>query len=65
MKPWAGANKAVPVKPLWTIVASGSAAIRSHVIITIGTVRGYSDVDADLSLCFGGGSGEAESSNSS
>jgi hypothetical protein len=65
MKPRAGANEAVPVKPFRTIVASGSTGIRSDVIVTIGTVRGYSDVDADLSFCFGRGSGEADSSNNS
>jgi hypothetical protein len=65
MKPGASANEAVPVKPFWTIVASGSTAIRSDVIVTIGAVRGYADLDVHLSLCFRGGSGEADSGNSS
>jgi hypothetical protein len=65
MKPWASANEAVPIKPFWTIVASGGTVVRSYVIVTIGTIRGYSDSDADLSLCIGGGSGEADSSDSS
>jgi hypothetical protein len=57
MKPRASANEDVPVKPLWTVVARGGTVIRSDVIVTIGTFRGYSDLDADLSLSFGGGSG--------
>jgi hypothetical protein len=65
MKPRASTNEAVPVKPLRTIVASGSTGIRSDVIVTIGTVRCYADFDVDLTLCFGGGSDEADSSNSS
>jgi len=56
MKPGASANEAVPVKPFWTIVASRSTAIRSDVIVTIGAVRGYADLDVGLSLCLGGGS---------
>jgi hypothetical protein len=65
MKPRSSANEDVPVKPFWTVVARGGTVIRSDVIVSIGTLRGYSDVDADLSLCFGGGSGEADSSDGS
>jgi hypothetical protein len=65
MKPRASANESVPVKPLRPVVAGGSTGIRSDVIVTIGTVRGYADFDRDLSLCLGGGSDEADSSNSS
>jgi hypothetical protein len=65
VKPGASANEAIPVKPLWTIVASGSTAVRSDVIVTIGAIRGHADFDVDLSLCFGCDSGEADSSNSS
>jgi hypothetical protein len=65
VKPRAGANEDVPVKPFRTVVAGRSTSVRSGVIVTIGTFGGYSDVDADLSLCFGGVSREAESSNGS
>ena len=65
MKPRADANEAVPVKPFRTIVASGSATIRSDVIVPLWTIRRYPDFDADLSLCFGNGSGDADSRNSS
>jgi hypothetical protein len=37
------------VKPLWTVVAGGSAAVR-HNVIAIGTIRGDTDINADLSL---------------
>jgi hypothetical protein len=63
--PRASANEAVPVKPLWTVVARGGTAIRSGVIVTIGTCRGYSDADAHLSLGFGRGRREADSGNGS
>ena len=50
MKPRAGANESVCVKPLGTIVAGGRAVIGSCVIVAIRTIRGYSDFDTDLSL---------------
>jgi hypothetical protein len=53
MKPRAGTNEAVPVKPFRTVVASGSTGVGSDVIVTIWTVRSYSDVDADLSSALG------------
>ncbi len=65
MKPRASANEDVPAKPFWPVVASWGTVIRSDVIVTIGTFRGYSDVDADLGLRFWGGNREADSTNSS
>ena len=65
MKPRASADEGLAVKPFWTVVACRGTVIGSHVIVTIGTFRGDSDVDADLSFCFWGGSGEADSSDSS
>ena len=65
VKPWAGSDKHAPGKPLRAIVAVGRAAIRSGVVIAIGTVGGDSNVDTDLSLCFGGGYGETDCSNRS
>jgi hypothetical protein len=65
MKPRASADESVPIKPLRAVVAGGSAAIRSDIIVTIGTVRGYADFDGDLSLCFRSDSDEANSSHSS
>ena len=37
MKPRTRAYKHIPGKPLWAVVAGRSAAIRSHVVITVGT----------------------------
>ena len=51
VKPGANANEDPVIKPLWPVVASGSTSVRSDVIVTVGTIRGYSDVDADLSPC--------------
>jgi hypothetical protein len=55
MKPWAGANEDAANKPFGTVVAGGSTGVWGDVIVAVGTVRGYSDFDADLSLCFGSG----------
>ena len=55
MKPGASANETVSIKPFRTIVAGGGTVIRSNVMVAIGTIGGYSDFDAHLSLCFGGG----------
>jgi len=65
MEPRAGANEAVAVEPLGTVVAGRSATIRSDVVVPVGTIGRYSDFDADLSFRFGSGSGDADSSNSS
>jgi uncharacterized cupredoxin-like copper-binding protein len=53
MKPRAGTDEDSAAKPLRAIVAVGSTAVRSSVIISIRAVWSYTDVDADLSLCFG------------
>jgi hypothetical protein len=60
VKPWAGANEDAVGKPLRTVVAGGSTGIRSDIIIAIRAIRGYSDVDAHLSLSSGSGSREAD-----
>jgi hypothetical protein len=64
MKPRAGADKAVAVKPLRAVVARRSTGVRSDIIVTIGTFGSYSDADAVLGVRLGGGSREAESRNS-
>jgi len=65
MKPRADANEDTVVKPFWTVIPSGSAAIGNDVIVTIRTIRGCPNVhaDADLSRCVGGGNRDADSSN--
>ena len=65
MKPRASANEAVSIKPFRAVVAGGSTAIWSDVIVTVGAVRSYADLDAVLGLCFGSGNVEADSGNSS
>jgi len=65
MKPRASADEDLPAKPFRTVVAGGSTVIRSDVIVAIGTIRSHADGDGDLSFCFGSGSREAESGNSS
>jgi len=60
MKPWAGANEDTPIEPFRSVVAIGRASIGRHVIVTIRTVGGYSDLDANLSLGNGSGGREAD-----
>jgi hypothetical protein len=66
MKPWASANENATRKPLRTVVAVRSTAIRRGVIVTVGAVGGRSNADADADLClyFGSGRYEANPSNS-
>jgi hypothetical protein len=63
MKPWTGTDEDTTGKPFRTVVAGGSAAIGRGVIVPIGTIRGDSNVDADLSLYFGSGHREADCSD--
>jgi hypothetical protein len=63
MKPRTGADEDTTGKPFRTVVAGGSAAIRSSVIVPIRTFWGGSDVDADLSLYFGSGHRETDCSH--
>jgi hypothetical protein len=62
-KPRPGANEDALTKPLSAVVVRGSTAIGSGVIVSVGTFRGYTDVDADLSFRFGDGYRETASSN--
>jgi hypothetical protein len=50
VKPWASANEDAARKPLGSIVAVGSTAVGSGLIVTVGTIRGHADLDADLGL---------------
>jgi hypothetical protein len=65
VEPWAGANETVPVKPFRAIVASRSTAIRSGVIVTIGTIGSDADFDVDLSRGPGGANCKTDSGNNS
>jgi hypothetical protein len=53
MKPWAGTDEDAAGEPLGAIVAVGSALVGRGFVVSIGTGRGWSDVDADLSFGFG------------
>jgi hypothetical protein len=63
MKPRSSADEDASVKPFRAVVACGSTVIRSDVIVTIRAVRGNADLDADLRLCVGRGSREADGTN--
>jgi len=63
MKPRTGTDEDTTGKPFRTVVAGWSTAIRRGIIVPIRTCRGYSDVNADLSLYFGSGYHEADCSD--
>jgi uncharacterized membrane protein len=63
MEPRTGADEDPAGKPFRTVVAGGGTAIGGSVIVPIRTFRDDSDVDADLSLHFGGGHREADCSH--
>jgi len=65
VEPWARSHEDTSMKPFWTVVAGGRTAVGSDIIVSIGTLRSYSDVDAYLSLCRGNGDRNAASGNSS
>jgi hypothetical protein len=54
VKPWAGTNEDTTSKPFRAIVAVGSTVIGRYIVVAVGAFRGYSDVDRDLGLGFGG-----------
>ena len=56
-KPWASSDEQTAVEPVGSIVTIWRAAIRCVVEVTVGTVRGDPDVDANLSRCTGGNRG--------
>jgi len=63
MKPWAGAEEDPIDKPFRTVAANWSAGIRGNVIVAVGAIRGWSDLDGDLSLCFRSGCRDADYSS--
>jgi hypothetical protein len=65
MKPRASADEDATGKPLWAVVAVGSAFVRRSVIVAVGTFRRNADIDLYLSLCFGSGYHETDCSDSS
>jgi hypothetical protein len=64
MKPRANADENAAIEPFRAVIAVGNAVIGGVVIVTIGTIRGDSDFDHDLSLCFGSSYHKKDSSNS-
>ena len=60
VKPLASADERATRKPFRAVVAVGRASIRSVIIVTVRTVRGGSDADADVDLGFYFGSAHRE-----
>jgi hypothetical protein len=54
VEPWTSADEYAACKPFRAIIAIGSAAIGSRVVITVWTARSNSNVYGNLGLCFGG-----------
>jgi hypothetical protein len=53
MKPWAGTEEDSAGEPFGAVVAVGSALVGRGFVVAVRAGRGWSDVDADLSLGFG------------
>jgi hypothetical protein len=64
MKPRANANEDAAGKPFGAIVAVGSTAIRSGIIIAIGAIGLRTNLHGNLSRCFRSGYHQEASSNS-
>jgi hypothetical protein len=65
VKPRASTDEDTTVEPFRAVVAVGSTGVRSEVIVTVRTSGFGSDIDVDLSLYFGSGRHETNSSDSS
>jgi len=65
MEPWANTDEHAPAEPLRAVITKRSTVIGGNVVIAVGTVRGYSDLDADLGLCSGSGWCQAKSGDGS
>jgi hypothetical protein len=53
MKPRAGTDEDTPVKPFRAVVSIGSTGVGSEVIVPIRASRFGTEIDVDLSACFG------------
>ena len=49
VEPWASANENATNEPFRTVITGRSTGVRRDVIVTVRTIGGHSDLDADLS----------------
>jgi hypothetical protein len=63
MKPWPNANENASIEPFWTVVSGRCTGVWRDVIVSIGTIGGNSDLNADLSLRHRGQGSEANYGN--
>jgi hypothetical protein len=57
VEPWTGSDKDATRKPLWTVVAVGSAVVGGEVIVPVRTDRSRPNIDAQRYLGGAGGCG--------
>jgi hypothetical protein len=50
MEPATGSNEDTAVEPLGAVVAVGGAVVGSDIVVAVGTVGGWSDLNVDLSV---------------
>jgi hypothetical protein len=62
VKPRAGTDEHPTTVPIRPIIPVGGTVIRSVVVISVGTYRFNTNVDTDLSLCFGSDCHQADAS---
>jgi len=65
VKPRASTDEDTAGEPFRTVVAVGSTGVRSEVVVAVRACGFGTDVDANLSLCFGSGRREANYGDSS
>jgi len=65
VKPRASTDEDTAGEPFRTVVAVGSTGVRSEVVVAVRACGFGTDVDANLSLCFGSGRREAHYGDSS
>jgi hypothetical protein len=65
VKPWARPHEDTATEPFGAVIAGGRTAVGSGIVVSIGTLRSYPDIDAYLRLYRWNGNRKAASSNSS
>jgi hypothetical protein len=64
MEPATGSDEDPAIEPLRAVIAIRGAVVGRNIVVAIGTVRGGSDFDGNLSVCWSGCCRESEAGES-
>jgi hypothetical protein len=64
MEPATGSDEDSAIEPLRAVIAIRGAVVGRNIVVAIGTVRGGSDFDGNLSVCWSGCCRESEAGES-